>query len=53
LSSLNQPEVVSLVAPYLDSSTPTIRRAAIYILWQGKFADSKAGRFGVGEIARA
>ena len=42
LSRLNQPEVVSLVAPYLDSSTPTIRRSAIYILWRGKFADSKA-----------
>jgi PEGA domain/HEAT repeats len=41
LRPLDQSEVVKSVVPYLDSSTDTIRRSAIYVLWQGKFADIK------------
>ena len=33
--------VVEGLTPYLDSSTATIRRAAIYTLWMGKFPDLK------------
>jgi tetratricopeptide (TPR) repeat protein len=41
LRPLDQAEVVKTLVPYLGSSTATMRRSAIYILWQGKFRDIK------------
>ena len=41
LRPLDQAEVVESVISFSDSSTPTIRRSAIYVLWMGKFADIK------------
>ena len=37
LKGLKQSEVVTELAKFLDSQTDTIRRAAVYILWKGKF----------------
>jgi hypothetical protein len=39
LSSLEPSKTVAAVASYLDSSTDTVRRSAIYVLWMGKFTD--------------
>ncbi|MBI5384177.1 MAG: protein kinase [Verrucomicrobia bacterium] len=39
LRGLDQTAVVSALAPQLDSSTDTVRRSAIYILWKGGFGN--------------
>lgn len=39
LRPLKQSEVVTALSSYLDSSRDTIRRSAIYILWNGQFKD--------------
>ncbi|MGO9107771.1 MAG: protein kinase domain-containing protein [Thermoguttaceae bacterium] len=38
LKGLNETDVVKELVRFLDSQVATIRRAALYILWQGKFS---------------
>lgn len=42
LRSIPQAQIIPGLLPYLDSSTNTIRRSAVYVLWKGGFADLAA-----------
>jgi HEAT repeat protein len=39
LRSVPSSQLIPGLVPYLDSSTDTIRRAAVYVLWKGGFTD--------------
>jgi tetratricopeptide (TPR) repeat protein/nitrous oxidase accessory protein NosD len=39
LKGMDETAVVSELVKYLDSETPTVKRAAIYILWKGGFGN--------------
>ena len=39
LQAMKESQVVVGLTPYLDSPVDTVRRATIFVLWKGKFAD--------------
>ena len=39
LAALREESVVTALVPYLDSEKPTIRRSAVYVLWNGGLSD--------------